>query len=181
MVESMAGVRESLQILNRDDLQAEWQGCLDRLMKKAVHPMVRGWCCRLLLDAQSISAEEVYRLARLSLSKVNPPAECAAWATGLLRGSGMALLHQDALWHVFDRWLSELSAPVFVEMMPLLRRAFGDFTGPERRQMGEKAKQLRSDSEAVSAVARSPAGSTDIDQERASQVLPILAHILGSK
>jgi hypothetical protein len=64
----------------------------------------------------------------------NPPAECAAWATGLLRGSGMALLHQDALWQVFDRWMSELSAPVFVEMMPLVRRALAGFTVPERRQ-----------------------------------------------
>ena len=30
-----------------------------------------------------------------------------------------------------------------MEMLPLLRRAFADFTGPERRQMGEKVKHLR--------------------------------------
>jgi hypothetical protein len=134
-----------------------------------------------LLDARAISTDELYRLARLSLSSVNPPAECAAWATGLLRGSGMALLHQDALWQVFDRWLSELSAPVFVEMMPLLRRAFADFTGPERRQMGEKVKHLRSGSEGLPVVPVSRGRSTELDHERASRVLPILAHILDSK
>ena len=181
MVESMASVNEALQIVNRDDLQTEWRGCLDRLMGKAVHSLVRGWCCRLLLDARAISTDELYRLARLSLSSVNPPAECAAWATGLLRGSGMALLHQDALWQVFDRWLSELSAPVFVEMMPLLRRAFADFTGPERRQMGEKVKHLRSGSEGLPVVPVSRGGSTEVDHQRASRVLPILAHILDSK
>jgi Family of unknown function (DUF5682) len=181
IVESMSGVEQALQIVNRNDLQTEWRGCLDRLLGKAVHPMVRGWCCRLLLDAQGISTEELYRLARLSLSSVNPPAECAAWATGLLRGSGMALLHQEVLWQVFDRWLSELSAPVFVEMMPLLRRAFADFTGPERRQMGQKVKHLRSGSKRTAMPAMSEAGSVEIDLERASRVLPILAHILGSK
>ena len=181
MVESMAGVNEALQILNRDDLQTEWRGCLDRLMPKAIHPMVRGWCCRLLLDAHAISAAELYRLARMSLSSGTPPAECAAWASGLLRGSGMALLHQDALWQVFDRWLSELSAEVFVEMLPLLRRAFAGFTGPERRQMGEKVKNLRSGSTGAPVHAQSSADSTDINHERASRVLPILAHILGSR
>ena len=168
MVESMGCVNEALQILNRDDLHIEWRGCLDRLMRKAVPAIVRGWCCRLLLDARAISEAELYRLARLSLSSANPPAECAAWATGLLRGSGLALLHQDALWQVFDRWLSELSADVFVEMLPLLRRAFADFTGPERRHMGEKVKHLSSGSGGSLVPPGSPADSTDIDHERAS-------------
>jgi len=181
MVESMACVNEALQILNRDDLHIEWRGCLDRLMRKAVPAIVRGWCCRLLLDARTISEAELYRLARLSLSSANPASECAAWATGLLRGSGLALIHQDALWQVFDRWLSELSADVFVEMLPLLRRAFADFTGPERRHMGEKVKRLSSGSGGSRVLPVSPTDSTDIDHERAAQVLPILAHILGSK
>ena len=181
MVESMGHAAEALQVLNRDDLQKEWRASLDRLIHKGVHPLVAGWCCRLLLDAGALPAEELYRLARLALSPVNPPAESAAWAAGLLRGSGMALLHQDDLWQVFDRWLSELSAGVFLEMLPLVRRAFADFTGPERRQMGEKVKHLGS-KESGPVASRSGAGSSDeIDAERASRVLPILAHILGSK
>ncbi len=181
MVESIGRVEEALRILNRDDLQDEWRGCLDRLMRKAVHPIVCGWCCRLLLDARAIGNEELYRLARLSLSPANPPAQCAAWATGLLRGNGMALLHQDSLWQVFDRWISELSAPVFMEMLPIVRRAFADFTGPERRQMGEKIRHLGTGASDLVVAAAYANESADIDQERASRVLPILAHILGSK
>jgi hypothetical protein len=180
MVESMGRAAEALQILNRDDLHQEWRGCLERLIHKVIHQHVAGWACRLLSDSGAIPAEELYRLARLALSPVNPPAQCAAWATGLLRGSGMALLHQDALWQVFDRWLAELSGAVFLEMLPLLRRAFADFTGPERRQMGEKVKHLGS-SEPNHRPSRSPSSdSTQVDPERASRVLPILAHILGS-
>jgi hypothetical protein len=181
MVESASGVNEALQVLNRDNLHAEWRGCLDRLMRKAVHPIMRGWCCRILLDARALSQEELYRLARISLSAVNPPAECAAWATGLLRGSGLALLHQDVLWQVFDHWLSELTAEVFVEMLPLLRRAFADFTGPERRHMGEKVKLLGPGSAAIVRPPESRTDSWDVNHERASRVLPVLAYILGVK
>ncbi len=181
MVESMGRASEALQILNRDDLHQEWRASLELLIQKGVHPKIAGWSARLLLDSGAISAEELYRLARLALSPVNPPSQCAAWSTGLLRGSGMALLHQDALWRVFDRWLTELSGSVFVEMLPLLRRAFADFTGPERRQMGEKVKHLGSPEVGRPASAHVPDDSARIDTERASRVLPILAHILGAK
>jgi Family of unknown function (DUF5682) len=75
----------------------------------------------------------------------------------------------------------ELSAPVFVEMMPLLRRAFADFTAPKRRQMGNKVKRLGSGSGERPVAPFSPVEDTDIDHERASRVLPIPAHILGTK
>jgi Family of unknown function (DUF5682) len=75
----------------------------------------------------------------------------------------------------------ELSAPVFVEMMPLLRRAFADFTAPERRQMGNKVKRLGFGLGERPVAPFSPVEDTDIDHERASRVLPILAHILGTK
>ena len=75
----------------------------------------------------------------------------------------------------------ELSAPVFVEMMPLLRRAFADLTTPERRQMGNKVKRLGSGLGERPVALFSRVEDIDIDHERASRVLPILAHILGTK
>jgi hypothetical protein len=181
MLESMANVNLALQILSNSALDSDWRGCLDRLMKKSIHPLVCGWACRLLLDAGQVSEDQLHRFARLALSPAIPPDQCAAWATGLLRGSGLALLHQDALWQVFDRWLLELSATTFVELLPLVRRAFADFSGPERRQMGEKVKRLRSTIES-GRVQAAPAttGSADLDHVRASRVLPVLARIIGS-
>ena len=73
-----------------------------------------------------------------------PPAAAAGWIEGLLRGSGLALLHQDGLWRALDEWLLDLSGETFVEMLPLLRRAFSGFAPAERRQMGEKVRRLRS-------------------------------------
>jgi hypothetical protein len=179
MAESMGRTAEALQIVNRDGLHGEWQNCVRRLMHRSIHPLLCGWCCRLLLDARVLADEELYRLARLNLSPANPSAACAAWATGLLRGSGLVILQHEALWQVFDRWLSELSAEVFTEMLPLVRRAFAGFTGPERRQLGDKVKHLRSERAPPRKPSAAPEWSKEIDHDRAARVLPVLKHILG--
>lgn len=179
MQESISRVSQSLDLLRRDDLEHEWRQTLQRLMDSGVHSLLQGWCCRILLEKGALDEEELYRRARLSLSLANPPAESAAWATGLLKGSGLVLLHQDGVWHVFDRWLAELPPEVFVEMLPLLRRAFSDFTGPERSQMGEKVRRLKSDSSSDSVKKKQPTAADLLNHERGRQVLPVLAHILG--
>lgn len=175
MLGSMWNTQQALDVLNRDDFHAQWLARIRTVMESNVHALLRGWCCRLLLEKGTLEEEELYRAARLALSPANPPMECAAWATGLLRGSGLVLLHQDGVWRVFDRWLSELPAETFTEMLPLLRRAFADFTPSERRQMGEKVKRLGS-GERAPVAARSTAG---IDFTRARLALPVLAQILG--
>lgn len=177
MLESMSLTQQTVDLLDRPDLRDAWQDRLRSLMQSQVHGLLRGWSCRMLLDKGQLDDESLYRAARLALSPANPAAECAAWATGLLKGSGMLLLHQDDVWAVFDRWLSDLTPDVFVEMLPLLRRAFADFSPSERRQMGEKVKHLDG-SRRDKAKPRSVDMAT-INLERARQALPILAHILG--
>src|SRR5690606_33166579 len=98
----------------------------------------------------------------------------------LLRGSGLLLLHRDELWPVFDKWLAELTSEAFVELLPLLRRAFADFSQSERRQMGEKVQSLRDRSGRSASPTAQSGAVEDVDVERAARVLPILAHILGT-
>jgi hypothetical protein len=130
------------------------------------------------VDKGLIDGEELHRLARLAMSPVTPILQAAAWVEGLLRGSGLTLLHQDGVWAALDAWLIELPVDVFTQTLPLLRRAFSGFSAPERRQMGEKVKRLR-----AGAAGASPGGKVgaadDIDVERARRVLPVLAEILG--
>jgi hypothetical protein len=130
---------------------------------------------RLLLDARRFDADEAARRMSLSLSVANEPAHSAAWVEGLLKGSGLLLLHGDAIWNVVDRWLASLPADTFTQVLPLLRRTFSTFEPPERRQMGERAKQ-----DPARAMAKPSAGSTgDFDTTRADAVLPLIAEILG--
>ncbi len=178
MADSIGRGHESVILLDRAEQRAEWQAALRGISDRdGVHGLVRGWCCRLLLEEGVLDSAELSRLARLSLSPATPTHEAAAWVEGVTRGSGLALLHQDGLWLAIDGWLRELDAEVFTATLPLLRRAFSGFSGPERRAMGEKARTLSSPSRSSSD------GDTDeqLDIERANLVLPVLAQILGVK
>lgn len=181
MLESVDRAHSSLEMLDRAELRTEWQRVLRYLVEReGVHNLVRGRCCRLLFDQSVLDADELQRLARLALSPSVPPALAAAWIEGVLRGNGQVLLYQDGLWLALDQWLSELVPESFVELLPLLRRAFSGFSGPERQKMGEKVKHLRAAPGAgASGGSRYGSTSAHIDEERASLVLPVLARLLG--
>jgi hypothetical protein len=179
IVESIGRAQESVDLLQRDDQRGEWQAVLGRIANsEGIHGLVRGWCCRLLLDQRVVDNTDLQRLARLALSPSNPAPHAAAWVEGVLRGSGLMLLQQDGLWMALDGWLADLSAETFTAMLPLVRRAFSGFQPPERRSMGEKVKHLRS-----GAQPSTRQGSIDslenVNHERARLVLPVLAQILG--
>jgi hypothetical protein len=176
MVESIGHVQQSLDLLDNADHRAAWQQALRVLMEReTIHGLVRGWCCRLLTEQRALGEGELERRARLALSPALPLLQAAQWIEGLLRGSGLVLLHEDTLWLALDQWLRELGAEPFVELLPVLRRAFANFEGPERRAMGEKVKTLGPQAATTATIARE--GS--INEERAARVYPILAHVLG--
>lgn len=178
MLASLAQTQQALDLLAIDGMQREWLERLASLQESGIHGLIRGWCCRTRLEKGALDDEALYRAARLALSPAEPPAACAAWASGLLRGSGLLLLHQDEVWRVFDRWLADLAPEVFVELLPLLRRAFADFTSPERRQMGEKVKHLGGGTKSARPRAANTSGAR-LNEERARLVLPLLVQILG--
>ncbi|MGC3966596.1 MAG: DUF5682 family protein [Pirellulales bacterium] len=176
MLAGMSGTTQAVDLLKREDLIRDWLSALHALLESGAHALVRGWCCRTLLEKGVLDDAEVERIASRELSPAGVAGECASWATGLLRGSGLVLLHQDRIWRIFDRWLRAFSPEAFVEMLPLIRRAFADFAPAERRQMGEKVKRL---SDATPERRAAAAQSDDVDAERAAKVLPVLAQILG--
>lgn len=180
MVSAIDATQESIGLLDRADQRQEWQGVLRLLTgRESIHGLVRGRACRLLLELRAIDEEELGRLARLALSPATPSAQAAAWMEGVLRGSGMLLLYQDAIWLALNRWLCDLDADGFVAVLPLLRRAFSGFQAPERRSMGEKARTLGY-GDTPRAAGTVPDGP-QLDRERAALVLPVLGRILGEK
>lgn len=178
MIAAMAAAREALDLLDRADLKQEWFDRLRRLATDDLHGVIRGWCVRQLLEAGLLEQGELKRLTQTALSPAVDAAQAAAWASGLLRGSGLLLLHRDELWPVFDAWLASLSSEAFVELLPLLRRAFADFSPSERRQMGDKVRTLGDGNPTTQQ--KVIVAEESVDLGRASLVLPILAHILGT-
>jgi hypothetical protein len=178
MVDCVAQAHQAVELLQNDDLRDEWLLHLQQLADSDSHGLLRGWCCRLLREQGRIDDEALARVTRLALSLAGDAAAAAAWLRGLLRGSGLLVLHQDALWKAIDRWLAELSAERFTETLPLIRRAFADFTPPERRQMGEKVKHLES-AGAKAASTKTAAAAPAIHAGRAALVLPTLRLLIG--
>jgi hypothetical protein len=177
MVVSIGHVQESLTLLDRPAQRAEWQDALrDLIHHDGIHGLVRGWSCRLLLETQAMDEAQLERMARLALSPATPTPDAAAWVEGVLRGSGLVLLHLDSLWLTLDHWLRTLEADTFMAVLPLLRRAFSGFQSPERRSMGEKVLALSGGARPRSQRSVAPA---PIDAARAASVLPVLARILG--
>lgn len=178
MIESLDHASEAIGLLDREGLTAEWHALAGRLANTSVHPLLVGRGTRLLVDAQIMDDDELARRARLALAPANPAEDCAAWAEGLLRGSALVLLNRVGVWQAFDGWLRSLSEDSFVRTLPMMRRAFADFTGPERRQMGETVRRL---SRRNATTTTTKVVERRINHERGARVLPILRELLGGE
>jgi hypothetical protein len=179
MVGCIGQAHQAVELVQHAELREEWLAVLQQLADRDVHGLVRGWCCRLLREQGRIDDESLARITRLALSLAGDATAAAAWLRGLLRGSGLVLLHQDALWQAIDRWLVELSGERFTETLPLIRRAFADFTPPERRQMGEKVKRLESGNGKRPLSMSADAAGPKINVARAAKILPALKMLIG--
>jgi hypothetical protein len=176
MSETIAQIQEAVALLDRPEARDEWLAVLAVVAERETGaPLVRGLAARLLHDQGRLELEALLRIASRRLSRAVPPPEAAAWIEGLLRGSAALLLHARQLWVVLDSWLGGLDEEMFSATVPLLRRAFAAFAGPERRSMGELVKVLgAADGD------RPAAGDEDLDQQRADRVMPVLAQVLGT-
>jgi Family of unknown function (DUF5682) len=173
MLDRVLQVDAAIGLLQNDDHRADWQAILRRMADSPnLHGLIQGRCCRLLLDAGIFDADEAARRLNLGLSVATDPTQAAAWVEGLLKGSGLILLHDPALWDVIDGWISSLTPDAFLPVLPLIRRTFATFAPPERRQMGERARKKP-------AQVVSMGGSSDFDLARAGSVLPLVGRLLG--
>lgn len=165
----------ALGTLADEALRMPWTEALRRLAENdAIHGVLTGRCARLLFDANSFSPDQTATRLSQELSRANAPAKSAAWLEGFLGGSGLVLLHQPVLWGLLDGWLGSLNPEHFTEVLPLLRRAFSTFASPERRQMGELARNGGTGSNP-----RHTTPDEDLNEVRANRLLPTLAALLG--
>ncbi|HYW53710.1 MAG TPA: DUF5682 family protein [Dongiaceae bacterium] len=173
----IAAVDAALRVLDDEAQRAAWHDALTRVAANdRVHGLVAGRAMRLLFDAGALTADDVRTRLSRALSFGTPPAAAAAWIDGLLRGSGLLIVHHPELLDVVDDWLVTLDAEAFVAVLPLARRAFAAFAPPERRAIGERVAAGRGAHGHAAVVA---AADGDIDLDRARLMVPVLQAILG--
>ena len=175
MYQRLVAVNGAVVTLEDEGHRALWHSTLERMTdQRQLHGLIAGRCCRILFDQGLLSAEEVSTKVGLALSHAGEPEQAARWVDGFLRGSGLVLLHNSALWEVLDGWVASLKPDLFTQLLPLLRRTFSTFPAPERRQMGERARK----GPAAHSSTAHDAGA-DVDVARADKVLPLCARLLG--
>ncbi|MFN9873780.1 MAG: DUF5682 family protein [Pseudanabaena sp.] len=178
MYELAIAVNRAILLLQNSEYAEAWHGVLSQLTDQSgLHGLLAGCCCRLLLDAGIFTANDVETRMGLFLSLANEPSQSAAWVEGLLKGSGLVLLHDDRLWQVLDNWVTKLATDTFDLVLPLLRRTFATFPAPERRQMGERVKRNQSSQIATG----NNSNFSNLDIARAEAILPAIAQLLGIK
>lgn len=167
------GVHGAIALLADRDHAEAWAGALRVLAdRQDVHALITGRVVRLLLDARRLDRDEVARRFGLALSHAADATVAASFVDGLLRGSGLLLVHDPTLFGVIDDWLRALAPERFDEALPLLRRTFATFEAPERRQLGERVGRPR-------AASHARPDSDDFDFECAARARATAALLLG--
>jgi len=158
------------------DAYDRWIGELSVLAgRRDVHGLLLGRVVRLLADAGALPMPEAARRFAARLSVGIPAAGKAAWAEGFLSGGGLLLVHDRDLLRVLDDWVASLPGQDFMDVLPLLRRTFGEYSAPERANIAAAARQL---SDGAPAPARRDDDS--LDAGRAVGALRTVAAILGA-
>jgi hypothetical protein len=171
----LLSVNRAVGLLQNAAYDRYWQQALSDLRQApAAAPLVAGFAARLLYDKGVREADATGDDMRFRLSHGQPAREAALWLEGFLQGSGLLLLHHPPLWELLDDWVRSLSPETFPELLPLLRRTFSRFSGPEREKMLNLVKQGEP---------ALPAGSAALDWNpaRVEKVLPLLRLLLGKE
>ena len=173
MRKAVVGFDAALVLLGDDHLTGEWDRRLQRLVEDAsVAPLVAGAALRLLYDRASRDEESVTAAFFRALSPATAPKAAGQWLEGFLAASAEVILQDQTLLGLIDAWLVAQEEKDFIEVLPMLRRAFGGFGAVGRRRLLAEIAKGRS-GERPAAPAAAP-GSPGFEQ-----ALPLLLKILG--
>jgi hypothetical protein len=151
----------------------EWLQTLRALVDRPDLPgLLAGRLLRILRDEGALDADAVeLRLAR-SLTIGVPAATAAGVIEGFVGDGGLVLVHDESLLNLIDGWLIGLPPESFDDVLPLLRRTFSTFAGPQRRAIGEQLRRAPHDAR--------PSDVDDLDTGRAELVLPTIRALIGA-
>jgi hypothetical protein len=159
----------------RGGVRQRWLAALAAVIDRSdVHGLLIGRMVRILRDAAWLDYADAARRLSLALSVGSTSAEKAAWVEGFFSGGGLLLVHDRELLGLLDGWIVTLDEQSFVDVLPLLRRTFGEFAPGERRNIGE---QIRNQGLPGTAGTKGPAGA--VDEDRAVLAMSAVATILG--
>ena len=168
---AFGGFDAALDLFGEGALIEEWCRSLHALAADAMAaPAICGFAARRLYERSVATSETTAAALSRALSRANPPNVAAAFLHGFFGESAGVILHDQAFFAIVDEWLAAPEEEHFLEVLPLLRRAFSSFGAVERRHLLEQVGR--------GAVPARTATSA-IDEEAFAKALPLLRLILG--
>jgi hypothetical protein len=168
---ALAAFDASLDLLAEESLIESWCRTLTVLTSDAMAaPAIVGLAARRLYERAAATPEATAATLARALSPANPPKAAGGFLNGFVGQSAEVLLHDTTLFGIVDEWLASPEEADFLEILPMLRRAFAGFGAIERRRLLD---QVGRGAPPPSAVA------TSIDEQAFAKALPLLRLILG--
>jgi hypothetical protein len=174
LLELFFKLNDSISLLQQEDQLKAWNKTLILISEnKNSSPIIAGYATRLIYDYKIWSETELQNVFSLAMSVSNEYSYTATWLEGFLKGSGTILLLDSVLWNLIHQWMISLNEEQFVLVLPLLRRTFSQFSPPERKKLGEKAKNNGSISQS------NVTKQINFNHEHGMKAIPIINQLLG--
>ena len=142
----LQAANRSINLLNLPPHTEGWLRALQQVATmKNVHGVLSGACVRILFDKNIFDINQTITYMRFALSRGSDVKYGAAWLEGFLNGSGLLLIHHEALWRILDEWVEEIEMERLMELLPILRRTFSNFSPSERQKMLGLAQKNQAD------------------------------------
>jgi len=165
-------VNQAIRMLEKHELTADWSATLETIFHSdRTAPFIQGYSCKALYDSRLLDMNSTFNAFSKALSTNNEPSASASWLEGFLTDAATVLILDDVIWAVVNNWLQSLDDETFLQVVPLLRRTFANFSNVEKRKIAGRAKQAKSGTLTPQTI--------DIDAERAAKVLPVLELLMG--
>ena len=174
MFKRITAVNRRMFILNDSSLINLWLTALLTMQQhETTNPLLRGATTRILFDKEVLDIESVEIWMEYTLSSGQSRAEAAATLEGFCFGSGLLIIHNPQLWNIINDWVSRIPMDTFIELLPLLRRTFSNFSEPERSKMMNLAKH------GPVKINVKEAGKKDYETTRAERILGTVQQLLN--
>lgn len=171
MLTAIEAVHSAIRLYDRPEHSQRWlQALLEVSEYEGVHALLRGRTSRMLHELGALSDEQLNHRFRLNVSACQDPETAAAWVEGMLMNAAASLLFDDALFSLLDQWLVQLDEADFVQVMPLIRRAFSAFDSLDIRQLGQRVMNQQG---------RQPDMALTYDDAMAHSAVSLVASMLG--
>ena len=122
-----------------------WNGALrSALATRSLPGLLAGRITRMLLDAGELDRDDAASRLSRALSQGTQAEEQAEWIEGFLAGDILLLSYDNPLLEVLNEWLARIGDQAFVDVLPALRRAFGQWPSPQKTDLARQIRDLGS-------------------------------------